>query len=355
MVKVINKPNMPLDAMNCPTNDVVNVDASSGGPTVSLVLHVEAIPEDMTDPVFEPAIPDIGPLTEGVNPIGSKIHSVTVRDEDCKLNGAEGVRFVLTPHTIDCCLIVPRVASGGLVTADIILKKLLDFETMGSQFVLSVTAYNVQKPRSVTKTITDAFTVTIADAKDTTPKCETSQTFYVDEVPATVGLAVGTLKCEAGKTYTYTLVDPNFGLNGATIQIKSGASLDYETKKVYRMIAYAEVAGSTLQQEIHVVISVQPVNEVDPTWSGDMTLTKSESTAVGTVLSSFTVSDFDLGGDGIDINSIGLEDNFHGIFFVFPQSENSGTRFAVDLILIKPLDYDKKSSYTLRLTASDPG
>ena len=101
-------------------------------------------------------------------------------------------------------------------------------------------------------------------------------------------------------------------------------------------------------------IYVQPTDEAAPSWSGSSSLSKSENLAVGTTLDTFTVTDSDTGGHGILKESIALVDNFGGTFQLYVEDNAGSTSYDVQLILAKPLDYERVTSYSLTLTASDP-
>ena len=361
-VKVINKRTMPLDALNCPTDDEVHVTADpvNVAPVVDLTLYVKAIPVDLNVPVFNPALADVGPFIEKVDPVGTIIETVTVEDQDCGLLGAEGTRFELKTDSVteDCCIIVPRAATGGFVSADIILKRRLDFNRMGATVRLTVTAFSVMDPLNTAKQVTGSFNVVIADVKDYIPSCVKAFTGNIAENPATAGTIVATLYCDTsgGLVYTFSLVHPIFSLIGADIIITTTGSLDYETTTEYDLTVSAEVTTASLVQQVFVKIFVQPTNEVAPSWAGSTTITKAESIPVGTLLSAFTVSDSDKGGQGINPSTIGLVDNFGGTFatFVVDISSSNGLSYDVQLLLIRNLDAETKTNYSLELTASDP-
>ena len=75
-IQVKDKSAQALDANACPTDDEVEVTADSGGTVLTLKLYVEAIPEDVNNPAFDPVIPDVGPFTEGTDAVGTVINSV---------------------------------------------------------------------------------------------------------------------------------------------------------------------------------------------------------------------------------------------------------------------------------------
>ena len=358
VVRVIDKSAMPVDASNCPLDDeiLVTADAGGGGDIVTMSLYIRAVPEDLTTPVFSPALADIGPILEEQNPVGSILHTVTVEDPDCKLYGAEGVRFELTYDRIDCCFIVPGTASNGQVSADIILKKELDYETMGSSFDLTVKAFNVLTPKEASSQVSDIFTVFIADAKDLYPRCPKALTAFIDEIPAVAGTVVVSIPCESQSslTYTYTLTHPMFHMNGANLEITMDASLDYEVTRGYSLIVGVEVGGDSFVQDVHIEVDVQPVDDNSPAWTGPQTLSRSEATTPGATLATYTITDLDLGNVGnIKRSSIALVDNFVDTFELLVEQSALATSFDVQLILAKPLDAETQSLFLLELTAND--
>ena len=200
-------------------------------------------PCNLRSQVFNPAaIPDVGPFVELANPVGHVIHSVTVDDDDCELYGAEGIRFTLTHSTIDCCIISPSPAASGSVSANIVLKQLLNYDETGASFTLTVTAYNILNPD--TKTISDTFAVSVTDTPaNEVPDCPKTVVAYVDETPATAATVVTSVACATGPSYAYSLTNSLFELSGSDIRIKTTGSLDYETTKEYAFTVAAVVTG----------------------------------------------------------------------------------------------------------------
>ena len=360
-VRVTDKSAMPLDAFNCPTDDVVYVTADPGGgaTVLQMTLYVEAVPEDLNIPVFDPTLADFGPFIEKADPVGTTIGTVRVKDLDCGLYGAEGTRFEVknVNSNQDCCIIVRGAAVNGFVTADIKLKTQLDYNDMGAALPLEITAFSVRDPLNTAIQVSDTINVLITDTKDYYPKCTKAFTAYVAETPAIAGYVVTSIDCDTtgSPAYVYSLTDATFEMNGADVQIKTTGSLDYETTPEYDITVDVEVTASSFIQEVFVKIYVQPINEDAPVWSGSATITELESVLVGTVLGIYSVADSDTGGHGIDPGTIRLADNFGGTFELFVEKATVlGTSYDVQLILAKPLDAETIASYGLVLTASDP-
>ena len=151
--------------------------------------------------------------------------------------------------------------------------------------------------------------------------------------------------------------------NGGQLKLKTGTTLDYETKSTYTVKVTAS-DGSTDTASIDITINVTNVNE-PPVFPADTTTSFniSESAAGGTVIGTVAATDPDIAGTNTDANpdtatadslsySLGgttAAPNDYQSFTI----ENTTNGGQLKLKTGTTLDYDTKSAYTVKVTASD--
>ncbi len=165
------------------------------------------------------------------------------------------------------------------------------------------------------------------------------------------GTTVGTLSTtdsDSGDTHTYTLVsgtgstdNGSFSISGNTL--KTAAVFDYESRTSYSIRVRTTDSGGAYYEE-QLTVSVTNVNEA-PT---DTTLSASsvaENSAVGMTVGSLSTTDPDAGDTFTYtlVSGTGGDDN--ASFTISGTALNTAAVF----------DYETKSSYTIRVRATDAG
>ncbi len=150
--------------------------------------------------------------------------------------------------------------------------------------------------------------------------------------------------------------------NGGQLKLKTGTTLDYETQSTYKVTV--EVSDGSKTDSIDVTISVTNVNEA-PVFPADTTTSFniSESAAGGTVIGTVAATDPDIAGANTDANpdtatADALSYSLSGTTaapndyqaFDIETTANGGQ---LKLKTGTTLDYDTKSAYTVKVTASD--
>ena len=166
-----------------------------------------------------------------------------------------------------------------------------------------------------------------------------------------VGASVGSLSAtdpDSGDTFTYSLVSGTGDTDNASFQIVNGvlqaaANFDYETKQSYSVRVLATDGGG-LEFSKQFTISVTNANET-PT---DVSLTSTsiaENLGVGANVGTLSATDVDAGDSFTYALVSGLGSTDNGSF----QISGSTLQAAVNL------DFETKSSYLIRVRASDSG
>eukprot|EP00795_Rhopilema_esculentum_P000635 gene635-10339_t len=137
----------------------------------------------------------------------------------------------------------------------------------------------------------------------------------------------------------------------STILLKSGPitpQLDYERKDKYNFTLIAKDGKNTsLSSTCQVHIYVSDANDNKPVFNGAVTsLFVSESTVVGTTISTFNATDKDSGENGFVVYYL-TSSSVKGTFAINP--------YTGELYTIGELDYETKQMYFVVITASDRG
>lgn len=139
-----------------------------------------------------------------------------------------------------------------------------------------------------------------------------------------------------------------FKVNAQTGDITTAARLDREKRDRYTLGVVAKDHGSPARDNIvMVVIHVLDVNDNPPRFvNNSFFVNVPEKRAIGSVVTTVTAKDIDSGNNGMVRYTIA-----HGnAGAVFQINETSGV-----IILSKPLDFESKSKYQLRVVARDQG
>jgi Ca2+-binding RTX toxin-like protein len=162
--------------------------------------------------------------------------------------------------------------------------------------------------RSVTVNVSDGVntvpktvTLDLADANDNAPTGLMLSNMVIDE-DAAVGGVVGTLSANDPDTVgalTYTLVDDNgdpsddlFEIVGNQVRVKAG--LDFEAAGTHTITVQVSDGANTSTQEFE--ITVNDINDNDPTDLELSNKTVAENAALGTVIGTLSVADADTVG-----------------------------------------------------------
>ena len=164
---------------------------------------------------------------------------------------------------------------------------------------------------------------------------------------ATVG-SLSSIDANAGDTFTYTLVvgtgdtdNSSFNINGNTVRATS--SLDFETKSSYTLRVRSTDQGGLFTEKAFV-ISVGDVNET-PT---DIVLSSAliaENSGANGIVGTLSSTDPDVGNTFTYVLVAGTGDADNAAFNINGNS----------LRATSSLDFETKSSYTLRVRSTDQG
>uniref|UniRef100_A0A1I8H1R9 Protocadherin Fat 4 n=1 Tax=Macrostomum lignano TaxID=282301 RepID=A0A1I8H1R9_9PLAT len=318
-------------------------------------------------------------LSESTTTPGTTVGSVGVTDNDV---GTDGI--------VDCSIKSPTGPFEVQSCSKIILTGPLDYETANS-YDLVVMATDRGSPK---RTGSTTVTIFVGDVDDNAPYCVTY--LYSWSVPenTAVGTSVGSVNCKdadsAGVTYSIVSAGVPFkvtttgeiqGNGGKLLYVLSEAetrkqlhrnfrfylftaapsrvilrttgatAIDYETTTSYEFTVRTTDRGTfSRTADATVRIAVTPVNEMTPTFA-NTSISVAESTAVGTKLASFTATDTDTGGHGVQSYSIkSVTISGGGLFGI----DGSG-----GILLLRQLDYESIAAtpkqYVLTTLAVDGG
>jgi Tol biopolymer transport system component len=181
-----------------------------------------------------------------------------------------------------------------------------------------------------------------------------SPTDIVVALPITVleHSATGTVVCvmatsdpDAGDTFAYSLRDDaggRFAIQGDQIVVADGSLLDYDTAKSHT-IRVRTTDRDGLWYEESLTVYVTNVNHAPTDISATLPIAVAENSAAGTLVTTLTTTDPDLG----DLHTYTLVDN-------------AGGRFAIqgDQVVVANgalLDYEVDTSHTIRVRTTDRG
>ena len=227
----------------------------------------------------------------------------------------------------------------------------LDYEKT-SFYQLSITAVNTEEPDARNTTIT--FNITVIDANDNGPVFNPSliQQSVPEDLPVGSPVVTATAVDADSGTFgiiTYRIISnlskPFFAINSTTGVITLEKDLDRETED--RHILIVEARDSQFSSIAEVILNVTDVNDNQPAFNpSSYALTIVENTLVGSSIIQMFASDPDLGLNSTLVYSI--------------HSGNTNGHFAINnqtgvISLVKGLDYETITSFTLLITLRDMG
>ena len=190
-------------------------------------------------------------------------------------------------------------------------------------------------------------TITVDDVNDAPVFTAGNRTLTVEENTASA-TNIGnpfTATDEDDDTLTYRLVGSDagfFSINGSSGQLRTSAVFDYEEDKHTYTVTVSVFDGNDGSASINVTITVDDVNDAPVFVAGSLTRRIAENTVAGTNIgAAFTATDPDAGDtleyslDGTDASSFDID-------------SSSG-----QLKVKAALDYEDKTSYSVRITVSD--
>ena len=244
--------------------------------------------------------------------------------------------------------------AGGLFAIDsntgvVTVAGALDYETATSHNI------TVRATSTDTSFTTRTFTIAVGDVNDNAPVVTAAQTFSVNEdalvndvvgnVAATDVDTVGSLQ---GWTITAGNTDGIFQINGTTgeISIADPTNLNFEATPQYTLTVQVSDGVNTSATE-SVVINVNDVNETPnlPILSVS-TVDENIDTSAGYTLGTLSAPDVDA-GDTLTFEVVGGLDSD-----VFSIGGLNGDELIMDDGL---LDYERQSSYEVRIRVTDSG
>ncbi len=221
----------------------------------------------------------------------------------------------------------------------------LDFETK-SAYSVTITVSdedNLRATISVTIKVTDLDDTPSNNAPVFTDGEQTTRRIAENTVAGTnIGAPVSAIDAD-NNPLAYVLQGDDaasFSIDSNTGQLKTSAALNHETQSAYSVIV--KVLDGGLTDTIDVTITVDDVNEAPVFTTGSLTRRIAENTVAGTNIgATFTATDPDAGDtleyslDGTDASSFDID-------------SSSG-----QLKVKAALDYEDKTSYSVRITVSD--
>lgn len=140
-----------------------------------------------------------------------------------------------------------------------------------------------------------------------------------------------------------------FDVDHISGQLVVAGPIDRESMSEYQLEIHAldsSSVGNPQSMAVSVIIEIEDVNDNPPRWPCDPILIEvSEGALVGSTLFNLTASDLDQGPNGELRYGLVSETPFTGSFAV--------DSLAGGLILMKPLDHEERSEFTLVLKAED--
>ncbi|XP_033745650.1 LOW QUALITY PROTEIN: protocadherin Fat 4-like [Pecten maximus] len=235
----------------------------------------------------------------------------------------------------------------GITTGEIYLTLALDYETTTS-YSLTVQATDGGSP---TDSATSVVTVTVTDVNDNTPACPSSTyTYSVAETSAS-GTTVTTLACTDadGDSITYSITSGNsescFSMSAAALT--TACTLDYDTGSQSYTLAI-DASDGTTSSSVTVYISLTAENDNNPAFASNPTASLSESSSVGTAVTTYAAADSDASPHDIVSYSITAVTNSGSSLFAVDSTSGSIT-------LASSLDYETTTSYVITVEAVDGG
>ena len=241
---------------------------------------------------------------------------------------------------------VPSMTNFAIVGNTLTSKVIFNYEEGNNTQPISITTTN-----DIGEDYPQTFMINITNVNETPTEMMLSNNAVNENSP--IGTNIGTLTTmdpDAGDTHTYSLTTSNdtFQIVGDTL--KTNRSLDFETKSSYTIsITTTDGDGSTFDTTF--TINVQNVNEVPTALSfvhddnDDNTIVVDENSPVGTLVSTLTTTDPDIG----DTHNYALGN----------EADASAFRISNDSLLVNQLfNFEAsptKRSYFFTLTTTDLG
>ena len=347
-------------------NVTVNITDVNEAPifpaTTDTTLEIEentAGGTDIGDPLAatDPDTADDDADNTDVNPEDDNVDALTYSLVDATDPNADAAAFAIDSGT------------GQLKT-----KNPLDYETKNEYRVtVKVSDGALEDEIDVTISITDVEMEQPNNAP-TFPVTETGTRSIPENTDAgtNIGAAVSADDMDTGDTLTYSLKAhtddaddfQTFDIVNTSGQLKTktGVTLDYETQSTYKITV--QVSDGTATASIDVTISVTNVNET-PEFPADTTTSSniSESATGGTVIGTIAAEDPDIAGTNTDANpDTATADSLSYSLSGTTAAPNDYQSFTIEntanggqlkLKTGTTLDYDTKSAYTVKVTASD--
>ena len=305
--------------------------------------------------------------------IGSQLLQVFATDADNGLSGK--VRYFIEKDTI----YNPGTFSINETTGLITLEKSLDYE-LTVRYSLVVAAADSGPHVPSRRTTTSTVVVDVSEVNDNTPAFTTaggynvtvSEEFAVNGTLVTVVAKdcdrprlAGDIKINNNNLVSYRIVSGNvqdtfsgvdqFRLGSTNGKLLLNRKLNREVQDFFDLVVEAKDKGTnpgSLSSTVHVWIEVTDTNDNPPIFSQkDYYVDLSENAKVGDVFSTVTVTDTDVGLNGdFNITIYDQEDSKGRINGYFAVNGKPGK-----ISLLKPLDRETETEYTIYLLAYDFG
>ncbi|KAK3610536.1 hypothetical protein CHS0354_008971, partial [Potamilus streckersoni] len=278
-----------------PTYSLVIIVKDGGTPelTGTTYVTVSITSENEHSPVFSATSPSSTvPLAEDTA-IATSIATVAATDADYGNDGAV-TYSIAGGNTNNKFQINPTTGRISLALS-------LDYETTTS-YQLVIHAVD---GGTTANTASTTVTISVTDINDNKPTCTTSVISTSISETANVADPVTTLTCsdrDVGYSLTYTITSGNtgsaFSIGAANGAITVSGALNYDSAiQTYSIVV--EVTDGINILTVPVAISLTPVNEFTPTFSGSASLTVAENESAGKSLITYTASDADYNPDDI--------------------------------------------------------
>ncbi len=203
-----------------------------------------------------------------------------------------------------------------------------------------------------------AFTIAVTDQNETPTSLQLSPAIVDENLDTSVAQTVGSLSAmddSPSSEHVFALVpgegdadNGRFAVAGNTLRLQAGPALDFETRSQY-FVRLQVTDGGGLSFSQAVVIQVRDVNESPISMSlGNSVVAENTDTAGGLLVGTLGVTDLDVGDRHTVSLAAGTGDADNSVFEVRNDSE---LYFRASTIL----NYEARSSYSLRLSAEDEG
>ncbi|XP_035677121.1 protocadherin Fat 4-like [Branchiostoma floridae] len=337
-----------LDYENTTQYQLTITVADNGSPSLSteVAVTMEITGVNEFQPVFT-----LNPYSVSINEnisLATSILAVSAQDDDAGTQGTPGeIKYYITSGNQDGAFSLDYL-SGDLSTAAVLDREALD------TYVLTVVAVDggTSPQRSGTSTVT----ITVEDANDNTPSCQS--TYHTVTVPenTTLNTVLLTVNCSdndinQNTQLTYTIVNGSDGsitMSPSNADVYLAASLDYETTDGYYI--QVEVSDNGYQSDtatVYVSVEVTGVNEAAPVFvNPSYQVSVAENETAGVVILQVNAADSDLGDDGRFTYSI-TGGNNAGMFEISATNGQIGIK--------RRLDREDTDYYVLTVTATDMG